>query len=377
MRRRLWMVVAAVAALVVLALTLTPTPPTAAPPTLWRLLGAELGLADFIGNIALFLPLGVALSAARRGVRSAVIGAAVLSAMVEVTQGFFVPGRDASLGDFAANVIGGASGGWIAVHAGLLLWPTRRYALRLAAVATVAAMLVLCAVAWLFAPGRPSRGYEGQYGAHWYGHPGLALGVVRASINGAPFGWEAIAGAPGISRELESERVVLEIDVVPGAPLEGASRLAAVIADDAEHASLARFEADGRDLVFSVRTRAGAAGLRDPWLRLRNALPARGPDARQAPPADWAAPLIAGRDTLRLRGARDGNRLTVRARARTGGDSTSLRLDVTRGWMLLVPISMTPRDDGAWWSALWLVVLFGPAAYWVVRGAVMQGDARA
>ena len=379
-RRRLRVAQAAVAlcALFVLVLTLTPQPPSSAPPTLWRLLGAELGLADFIGNVALFLPLGIALGMACGRVGSAVLGAAVLSAVIEVSQGFFVPGRDASLGDLVANVIGGAAGGWIATHGRLLLAPTRPEAARLAAGGAAAAALVLAIVSWLMAPGRPSAGYEGQYSQHWTGHPGVSLGVVHATINGEPFAWSRLDGAPAISRELESRRVAIEIRIVPGVPFDGSSRLAAVIASDHAHASLARLEADGRDLIFSARSRAGAWGLRDPWVRLHNALPARGPDARRAPASDWAAPLIAGRDTLTLGGRRDGTRLTAWARGRTGGDSAAVVLGVARGWMLLVPASLTPRLNGDLLSLAWLALFLGPVLYWLARAILPAlGDNRA
>ena len=369
-RRRFWVAAATVVAGALLVATLRPQPPAAAPPGWWQLAGGELGLAGAIGNVLLFLPFGVALGAAQGRARPALAGALILSACIEVVQGFFVPGREASLGDLLANGLGGAIGGWAATHAGLLLSPSRAQAWRLAVVSFGVAGTVLFASDWLMGPGAPSARYEGQFAQHWYSHRGLGIGVVRAELNDSAYAWEALPNAAPVNRALEQGRLKLEVAIVPGAPLEGRSRLAAVIAAAEGHESLARLEADGRDLLFTTRTRASRWGLRDPWVRLGNALPARGPDARAAPSADWSAPLVTGRDTIELGGARTGDQLAVWARGRTGGDSAAIRLGATRGWMLLVPASIVPRRADAWLSRIWLLALLLPSAWWLLRAVV-------
>ena len=310
------------------------------------------------------MPFGIATGAAFGRLRPAVAGAALLSLFIEVTQGFFVPGREASLGDLLGNSVGGAIGAAIALNARLLFRPTRHQARRLAAAGAAGAAGLLGATAWLLAPGAPSAAYEGQFAQHWYGHRGLAIGVVRAHLNDTAFAWSVLPNPAMVNRELERGHVRLEVAVVPGAPFEGRSRLAAVVAADDEHQSLARLEADGRDLLFSARTRASRWGLRDPWVRLRNALPARGPDARAAPASDWAAPLVTGRDTLVLGGELESGQLALWASGRTGADSARSDYSLAIGWMLLVPTSLTPRRGLPWLDAAWLGLVLAPALWW-------------
>ncbi|MBI2797621.1 MAG: VanZ family protein [Gemmatimonadetes bacterium] len=321
------------------------------------------------------MPFGIATGATFGRLRPAVVVAVALSLFIEVAQGFFVPGREASLGDLLGNSLGGAIGASIALHAGLLLFPTREQARRLAVAGAAGAAGVIGATAWMLGPGAPSAAYEGQFSQHWYGHRGLAIGVVRAHLNDTAFAWSVLPNAAMVNRELERGRVRLEVAIVPGAPFDGRSRLAAVVAAEGEHQSLARLEADGRDLLFSARTRASSWGLRDPWVRLRNALPARGPDARVAPATDWAAPLVTGRDTLVLGGAFEDGRLTVWARASTGGDSAGYRLGVASGWRLLVPTSLTPRATPGALDVAWLGLVLAPALWW--SGLAVAGRRRA
>jgi hypothetical protein len=67
----------------------------------------ERNLPDLLANVLGYVPLGLVL--ARRGARSAIGYAAAVSAFAEFVQ-LFVAGRDATLMDFATNVLGAALG---------------------------------------------------------------------------------------------------------------------------------------------------------------------------------------------------------------------------------------------------------------------------
>ena len=93
----------------ILAVTLTPMPHQAAQVALtgpFCLACGDGGGADFVLNIALFLPLGAALAAAGLRARTVVLLGLALSAGVELLQFSVIPGRDATVGDVVANTAG-------------------------------------------------------------------------------------------------------------------------------------------------------------------------------------------------------------------------------------------------------------------------------
>lgn len=133
--------------------------------TLWPLPGAppsgsslciacgELGGVDLVLNVALFLPLGLALAMGWPGRRWIWVVPPLLSLGIEVMQLRIIPGRDASLGDLVANTTGGLLGLAVAsVIPALLRSATGR------SLATAASALLIVAfsslVAWGLLPAR-------------------------------------------------------------------------------------------------------------------------------------------------------------------------------------------------------------------------------
>jgi hypothetical protein len=128
-RRRL---AALVGAAVVLGLTLAPlgAPATEslARPS-WRCVACgATGASDFVGNVLLFVPLGLLLVRAGTTPRAAALGGALLSAAVELAQAAGIPGRSPALGDLLANTTGAALGAAVAARGAWLAMPPRRAA---------------------------------------------------------------------------------------------------------------------------------------------------------------------------------------------------------------------------------------------------------
>jgi Concanavalin A-like lectin/glucanases superfamily/VanZ like family len=152
----------AAAILLVLGATLLPSEP--AGPVEWGqvlcVLCSRAALADGLANLALFLPLGVALALVGCPPRRALLFAATLSLSVELAQ-FAIPGRDPSLSDFLFNTVGAALGGAIVRLARQQAWPGVRTASRLSLLAAFTAAAVFALTDALLATSLPNTAYFG------------------------------------------------------------------------------------------------------------------------------------------------------------------------------------------------------------------------
>lgn len=343
--------VAAAAAWVLLTLVLTLRPIAgAASGSHWVVTGPEAFVADAIANVGFFMPLGALLVLARLRVREAALAALLLSAAIEVTQGFGIPGRFASLSDLACNAMGGALGALIAARADRLVRPSRMEARVLVGgwASVVAAVLAL--TTWLQAPGAPSAAYDGQHAQDWNRERDSTHAVRDARLDGRSFQWGVLPTANFANASLAARRLRLEVRVDPGVSTPGVHRIAAVSELGYHYATLARLETDGRDLRFSVRMRGAAFGLHAPYVRLADALP---------------APSLAPREPLQLGGAREGNSLVAWVH---DGDRTAIavhNLSPIDGWQFVLPSVITARLGSTvlrWGEAL---LLFAPLAWWI------------
>ena len=165
---------AAVWLMVILWLTLRSAPDQAmrvAELPWYCVLCGEAGIADFLLNLALFAPLGVAARALQLPRWRVFAVAVVLTIAIETTQWFLLVGRDGSLGDVLANS-GGAVLGWLLYPQLVQLGrPPRAFAR-----AGIGAVLGLSTATW-FATGfglQPSLSeatpWVGQIQHHWPGH---------------------------------------------------------------------------------------------------------------------------------------------------------------------------------------------------------------
>jgi hypothetical protein len=158
---------------IILAATLTPTKEwEGAKDNVLCVLCGEGALTDALANVALFLPLGAALSLqGYTTVRAALFGA-LLSFCLEASQ-FVIPGRDPSLADFLFNTCGTALGSVLSRTAfGAVLWkalcraralarPEPRLASRFGLAAALVATTIFGFTGVLLAPAFPVTTYFG------------------------------------------------------------------------------------------------------------------------------------------------------------------------------------------------------------------------
>jgi hypothetical protein len=325
--------------LVVLGVTLVPLEATDRPPIFCVLCG-DGALADGILNAALFLPLGIALSVAGWRPWRAIALGALLSCAVETAQ-FVIPGRDPSLSDVLCNTLGVVLG--VALSSSMpWLWrstPRRRDALAIAG--TLGAAFVLALTGVLLGPSLPEDVYYAGWTPHfghldWYGGR-----VIEASVGGFAISPGIIAGSADVRRRLLSGAPIV-VRAIAGPRPSGLAPLFTI--HDAHQREIVLIGVDRYDLVYRYRTRAIAAGLLSPELRVRGVF--RG---------------IAKRNPLSVTVHREGDEYCVHVNAT---ERCGLGHTTGAGWTLLlggqpVPFSLRPAVNLAWIAAL-----FVPSGMW-------------
>lgn len=144
------------AALGVLVLTLFPTGHLGSPGLFDCLICGERGFADAILNVLLFLPLGAAIALLRTRMDRAILACAMLSASIELAQ-FFIPGRDASLGDLLFNSIGAMAGVLVTRSAAHWIAPSPVVSARISVAAALVVVSLWGLTGWLLQPMIPAN----------------------------------------------------------------------------------------------------------------------------------------------------------------------------------------------------------------------------
>jgi VanZ family protein len=256
--------------LAIAAIALATLFPAAGPPpgvSVFCVLCGEVGTPDLLLNIALFLPLGMALAYAGASPLRAALLALALSATIEALQ-LLLPGRAPTVRDVVTNALGGWLGALLVLRLHALLRPSPRTAI-LAWLAAAAPALVVAGAGALRSYALPNADYflmiapRQPHLARWDG------GVGSVTLNGA----RVFAGRqrePVAMREALLAGRTFEVTGSAGPPTE---RLAGMvsIADGRNH-QLFLVGPDGDDLVVFTRRRAATFRLAEPPTRFRDAL---------------------------------------------------------------------------------------------------------
>ena len=297
--------------------------------------------ADLLLNIALFVPLGMAMRSwagperARQAspLRVALLTALGLSTAIELLQLTVIPGRDASPWDVLANTTGAALGAWLP-----------------AAMLTVPLIPAWFLSGWLLAPTPPpTRIWWGQW-AHQFGGPVPFSGVIRAAaLNGLPAPDQALGETITAEMKAGYARPPMQYIVhleSPTSPSRVRVQVAGVA--DGVGGEVVGWWQIGWDLELSWYARGTRLGLRSPSLRLPGLL-FLDPDGEVA----LEARLQPTRVSLAL--ADDQH-----------GEEYDLVLGPWQGWRLFWPLE-PPGPGWAWLvSVLWTGVCLGlPVALWV------------
>ncbi|MCG8469395.1 MAG: VanZ family protein [Gemmatimonadetes bacterium] len=302
------------------------------------ILCGDRGLADALLNIAMFVPLGI--GARRLGPGPLLVFALgfLLSGSIETTQ-FFIPGRDASVGDVVMNSLGGLIGGLLSPHIETLLRPDGRVAKRLTIGWGTGLVLYVWAIALLLEPRIP-------------GEAGRLVVTPVATDSGTYRGIVArqrLTGAP-----------LREGDLVSWPSDEPVGRLEVDIAS-------VFFESEFRPLVGLAPTGDSIASLMtfgsaDKELILRLARPI---DVLRLTPADLLQPNA-------LDGFERGDSLTVSAWRENGTFCLAVAarewcgfgFTTGSGWAFFLPPSWGNGGLERHRDAAWLALLFFPLGFW-------------
>ena len=331
----------------ILAATLTPMPDQAAQVALTGpfCIGCGYGgLADFLLNVALFLPLGAALGAAGYRARTATLVGVALATTVELLQFSVIPGRDATIGDVVANTVGAGLGWMLVGQLAVFLRPPPKAAALLAAGWALVALAGTVGAMALFEPSLPDGPWYGQWAAGGP-EPEWFEGEVRsARLGGRLLPHGLIADWQSRRQETRaSGEVRLEAEIVAGKPPQKPLRIVAVATGDGRLATLTQ---NRRDLHWNIRLRASDFGLRSPPLVLRGGMPGS-----------------AG-DVIAVGASYGDRRAFIQVRQGERALETRTRLRWTDGWRLLLGTAQAGRPMEVVLTGLWLLGLLGPLLGW-------------
>jgi hypothetical protein len=311
--------------------------------------GRQWGI-DFVLNIALFIPLGLALRLARVPRFQALLGITATTFVIEVLQ-LVIPGRITSIDDLVSNSIGGIVGYALAGSIRTIVAPSARQTVMALLTAGTFVLAALWGTLWLFAPAPTNYPYWGQFSPE-LGQFGRFEGtILEASVGDEPLRNGRLPNTDAVRELLKRDSVTVHALVRGG---RNSYRLAPVVSIfDGEHNEVMLVgRSGGRSLTFRLRSRASRIGLRTPEVITWNAFP----------------PAANGRDTsvVRLRGTVNGYAISASAKVDTGWVSRTIQFRPTHGWAYLVPFENLFTKRAPDFTTIWLAILFAPLGYYGV-----------
>lgn len=311
-------------------------------------------------NVLLFVPLGVGLALSGIAGKRAVLTACILSAIIETTQLFFIPGRDATLGDVLTNTLGGSLGFAIARTAGIWLRPKPRIAIVLG--------LCWCAV-WItiqtvssiaFTPSLPESGYFGQIAPRLGNFEVFSGRVLATRIDDVALTDTRLNDAASIRRRLLRGATV-GATVLPDGPTNDIAPIVRV-ADD-EQREIVLLAQDDQSLLFGLRTRAAILRLRSPLFAVAGVFA----HSRSTKNSSGVSTVNrSANDSVSLAGSYDGRLARLTAQTNSASDERRVRVSSSLGWTLTMPFQWLIEDTlgERVLSWIWMAFLMAPAGYW-------------
>lgn len=315
--------------------TLVPHPDQAATAALtpwYCLVCGDEGMVDVLLNIALFVPLGLALGLKRvRPPRMLLVGI-LLSTAIELLQATLVTGRDPSISDVLTNTMGTLAGGVIGRAAPQLWLPTVVRARQLATL-TALAWLGVVALSAVGLTDDPANGLVSAVQAP----PAPLLERFKGEIIST--GVDATTGAIALTAEVSTTGLT--------------DRLAPILdLSDGGRFPLARLGQLGQKPTFARRLQATRALFRTPTVRV------------------YGGVIPAAPSRALLEGGKTGPMLWSAATIDGSRHSTELVLTPGLGWMLLLPLGYPFDVYSPWTSAVWLALPLLLVGFWAGRGRV-------
>ena len=338
-------VLIALATLPILLLTLFPRDDPSFPLHSWGLCLAcgDYGGVDFLLNIALFGPLGLALHHAEVPLRRAALVAFGLTLGIEAFQFLFLPGRFAALGDLAANTSGGVLGWILGRTWPLVATPAPAMARRLAVITLTGVALIFWVTGWLLQPSLPLSTWFGQWRPELGQFDQFAGTVDSARLGSRPLPGHMLLDTWERRLELLGSPITITAHGTLGPPPRRTAPIVSVFDDRQRQVAL--LGQAGEDLVVAIRLRTADARLRSPTLRVPSGLAAPA-GTRYDAAGWWAGGTLSG----------------------TAVGTGSLPLTVGLGWSLVLPFGVDLEPGVPVWSLLWLALLGLVLGRFVGRG---------
>jgi hypothetical protein len=321
------------------------------------------GLADFLLNILLFLPLGRALQ--RHSFRAlSTLGICLGAALfVELSQLWFIAGRQSALSDIIANSLGGVIGWTVASRWSALVFPRAGTARILLAVQILLVIGSAAFGGWIFQLSTTPLPYWGQIAP-----PDRTTGsvdglVTEPQVNGEPLVGRRLAEPQSwrIATQLAADTIELSAGLTLHGTKWRVNHVVRVV--DGTGEELAMLGLQHTTALFSVRTRATDLRLSQPALVLSNAFACDSCDGGFR------------RDSVLLVGSRQGATYTLRAEGDAGELRRDFRLSGNLTWATLIagvrvgtPVDLVMTFFWLWAQGVvlgyWLLFAIQPGGRW-------------
>lgn len=326
----------ALATLPILLLTLFPRDDPSIPLHSWGLCLAcgDFGGVDFLLNIALFGPLGLALHHADLPLRRTALVAFGLTLGIEAFQFLFLPGRFAALGDLVANTSGGVLGWILGRTWPLIATPAPAMARRIAVLSLSGVAGIFGVTGWLLQPSLPLSTWFGQWRPELGQFDQFAGTVDSARLGPRPLPGHMLVDTWERRLELRDGGgpIAIRAHGTLGPPPRRTAPIVSVFDDRQRQVALLGQERE--DLVVAIRLRSADARLRTPTLRVPDGLSAPA-GTRYDAAGWWAEGTLTG----------------------TAVGTGSLPLTIGLGWSFVLPFGADLEPGVPVWSILWLGLL--------------------
>ena len=347
-----------VALSIIAAATLVPSPgANGGLPVVWCVTCSPNWLSDAISNVALFVPLGAALSLWRVRTGRALLMGTGLSLLVEILQYVGLPpGRTPALADVVTNSTGALLGAAIVASRAALLYPRARAARVLLAFWTLATSTVLMVSSWLFSPVTRSVGASSPVSASSLpfvpGYGWYSADPDSGFVNGV--GIPHVGSGPVIAQMARTDTVRLSVLVRGRDARHFTVPVLYVHAPDERRAHVLLGQR-GTSAVVRTTTVARGYGLNAPELTLHNVFAL---SARSALASVKLEATVA-RGFLSLTAAENDSPQVVR--------QATMELTPALAWSLFQGVIRLDSPAASLMTTLWLLAWFAPGGYWTVR----------
>lgn len=318
----------------------------------------SFGFADFLLNIALFVPLGWGLRLAGFRRWHIYLFGFLLAVTIETLQNFVISGRESGINDIIANPLGGVLGVWLADHMRLIFTPAPKTSRRLALGAAYAWLVLAAVMPWLMGPSLPRTQYWEQVAADLPKLGRYQGQILAATFNDQPFRTGRLSDSASAAMRAAFLRGQAQIRVTTIPRPNVGGRLAPIVGvADGDRQEIFMVACAGQDLVFGVRTRLDYLKLHSPAHRLHGVIPC---DTVTTPADTIRIAATVDRVGLLLSADRDGT--TASARPEAGA---------WQGWRLIISDSYGKQARfGPYLTALWTLLWLFPLGYWSGRAEV-------